>query len=60
MEIIDFIMDVRLDLRITNLLVIYKKEFSLLSDGSSNQSPDPADLDSVDILKQFEVIFRGK
>lgn len=51
-------MDVRLDLRITNLLVIYKKEFSSLSDGSG--SPDPADLDSVDILKQFEVIFRGK
>ena len=30
LEIIQFIMDVRLDLRITNLLVIYKKHFQEL------------------------------
>ena len=30
LEILKFIMDVRLDLRITNLLVIYKKEFAKL------------------------------
>jgi len=30
LEILKFIMDVRLDLRITNLLVIYKKQFSSL------------------------------
>lgn len=60
LEIIDFIMDVRLDLRITNLLVIYKKEFNLLPDQYNSYSPNPADLDSSDILKQFEAIFRGK
>ena len=30
LEILKFIMDVRLDLRITNLLVIYKKQFAKL------------------------------
>ena len=30
LEIIQFIMDVRLDLRITNLLVLYKKHFQEL------------------------------
>ena len=32
LEILKFIMDVRLDLRITNLLVIYKKEFIILEE----------------------------
>ena len=30
LEILKFMMDMRLDLRITNLLVIYKKQFSIL------------------------------
>lgn len=53
-------MDVRLDLRITNLLVIYKKEFSSLSSQFSGIPPNPSDLDLADILKQFEEVFRGK
>jgi hypothetical protein len=57
LEILDFIMDVRLDLRITNLLVIYKKEFTSLI--SSGKIPDPSDLDLESILIQFEDIFRG-
>ena len=32
LEILQFIMDVRLDLRITNLLVIYRKEFITLEE----------------------------
>ena len=51
-------MDVRLDLRITNLLVIYKKDYNgLLVNGNS---PDPANLDLNSILHRFEDIFRGR
>ena len=32
LEILQFVMDVRLDLRITNLLVIYRQEFLSLED----------------------------
>lgn len=51
-------MDVRLDLRITNLLVIYKKEFSALI--SNGNPPDPAYLDLNSILQRFEEVFRGR
>lgn len=59
LEILDFIMDVRLDLRITNLLVIFKKEFSSLID-SDGQPPDPAVIDLNKILNQFDEIFHGR
>ncbi len=32
LEILQFIMDVRLDLRITNLLVLYKKQYLVLEE----------------------------
>jgi inositol 1,4,5-triphosphate receptor type 1 len=58
LEILQFIMDVRLDLRITNLLVIYRKEFISLEEQFMH-CPTPADIDVAEILSQFEDVFSG-
>ena len=53
-------MDVRLDLRITNLLVIYKKEFTAMMTERGGAPPDPSDIDLVTILNLFDQIFMGE
>ena len=60
LEIIHFIMDVRLDLRITNLLVIYKREFTTMMTERSGVPPDPSDIDLTTILNLFDQIFMGE
>ena len=60
LEILHFIMDVRLDLRITNLLVIYKKDFLSLMDKSKDKVPDPAEICLKTILENFDLTFVGR
>ena len=60
LEILHFIMDVRLDLRITNLLVIYKREFMAMMNERAGVPPDPSEIDLSSILSMFDHIFMGE
>ena len=60
LEILYFIMDVRLDLRITNLLVIYKREWNKLTHDNPDIPPNTADIKIKDILTEFNQLFQGK
>lgn len=60
LEILDFVMNVRLDLRITNLLISYKKNFTILTEEDGGRSPMASDIDSRDILDTFEGVFNGR
>ena len=60
LEILDFVIDVRLDLRITNLLISFKKNFNELLDSDSGRSPRASDIESRTILDQFSVMFDGQ
>ncbi|XP_064398624.1 inositol 1,4,5-trisphosphate receptor type 2-like isoform X2 [Halichondria panicea] len=59
LEIILFIMDVRLDLRITNLLVLYKKQYLELEQEFSSP-PSASEISLDEILDEFEGIFYGR
>ncbi len=60
LEILDFVMDVRLDLRITNLLISYKKNFNTLLEQDKGKSPKASDIDSRSILESFDGMFDGR
>lgn len=60
LEILDFVMNVRLDLRITNLLISYKKNFNELLEEDGGRSPLASDIDSKQILETFEGVFNGR
>ncbi len=60
LEILDFVMDVRLDLRITNLLISFKKNFNDLLESDGGRSPRASDIDSKNILDQFSRLFDGQ
>ena len=53
-------MDVRLDLRITNLLISYKKNFNTLLEQDKGKSPKASDIDSRSILESFDGMFDGR
>ena len=59
LEILNFVMDVRLDLRISNLLVCYKRNFEELLEEKKGRPPDSSDIDSRLILDRFESTFGG-
>ena len=59
LEILQFIMDVRLDLRITNLLVIYKREFLDL-EKEFQSVPAAHDINTEHVLENFEGVFAGE